>query len=65
MSGPTREMNVQEVSEYLKDRARIGNPGRAGAEVIVNKNVLALAAVYLDDLLELLGNQNANGGLEE
>ncbi len=56
MSDSTREMNVQEVSDYFKDRARIGNPGRAGAEVIVNKNVLALAAVYLDDLLEMVGN---------
>jgi len=56
MSESTREMNVQEISEYFKDRARIGNPGRAGAEVIVNKNVLALAAVYLDNLSELLGN---------
>lgn len=46
---------IEELVEYLKDKSEIREPGMTGPEVYVEKKKLAEAAVYLEDLLELLG----------
>lgn len=47
--------NIEEVLEELKDKSETGNPGKRGAEVVVDKELLKEAATYLEDFLVLQG----------
>lgn len=48
-------MSIPEVIEILKDRSEINpNKGMAGAEVVVDKELLRMASVYLEDYMLML-----------
>lgn len=47
--------NIDEVITYLKDKSRIDCHGMMGSEVFVEKEILRLAAVYLEDFLLVSG----------
>ena len=47
--------NPEQVLDYLKEKSRIGHPGMMGAEVFVEKEMLRLASVYMEDLMYITG----------
>ena len=47
-------MNIPEVIDALKEKSQINKNGMAGTEVIVDKELLRLASVYLEDYILLL-----------
>jgi len=47
--------NIDDVLMYLKDKSRVDCHGMRGSEVFVEKEMLRLAAVYLEDLLLMAG----------
>lgn len=48
------DTSIESVKDYLEERSTISLAGRAGAETIVNKEALRLAAVYLQDYMNLM-----------
>lgn len=47
-------MSISEVIEQLKENSVIADPGRRGLNVCVEKELLRMAAVYLEDYMLLL-----------
>lgn len=47
-------MNIPEVIEQLKEKSKIKHPGMAGTEVVVDKELLRMASVYLEDYMLML-----------
>lgn len=47
-------MSIPEVIEKLKENSVIADPGRRGLNVCVEKELLRMAAVYLEDYMLLL-----------
>ena len=45
---------ILEVIDELKDKSQITKKGRAGSEVYVEKELLRMAGVYLEDYMLLL-----------
>ena len=56
-------MSIPEVMEQLREKSQINNKGMAGKEVLVDKELLRLASVYLEDYMLAL-EQMALGGAE-
>ena len=44
-------MSIPEVIELLKEKSQIHNKGMAGTEVVVEKELLRMASVYLEDYM--------------
>jgi len=44
-------MSIPEVIEQLKEKSQIHNKGMAGTEVVVDKELLRMASVYLEDYM--------------
>ena len=44
-------MSIPEVLEQLKEKSQINNKGMAGTEVVVDKELLRMASVYLEDYM--------------
>ena len=44
-------MSIPEVIEKLKEKSQINNKGMAGTEVVVDKELLKMASVYLEDYM--------------
>lgn len=55
-------MSIPEVIEQLKENSVIADPGRRGLNVCVEKELLRMAAVYLEDYMLCLEQMNANKG---
>lgn len=55
-------MSIPEVIEQLKEKSEI-NPhkGMAGTEVVVDKELLRMASVYLEDYMLALEQMEAGG----
>lgn len=54
-------MSIPEVIEQLKEKSQIHNKGMAGREVVVDKELLRMASVYLEDymlVLDQMGGEN-------
>ena len=49
------EITIEEVLDYLNEKSKIGNLGMTGSEVLVEKEMLRLAAIYLGDLMVTTG----------
>lgn len=47
-------MSIPEVIEQLKEKSQIKHPGMAGTEVVVDKELLRMASVYLEDYMLML-----------
>lgn len=47
-------MSIPEVIGQLKENSVIADPGRRGSEVCVEKELLRMATVYLEDYMLLL-----------
>jgi len=47
-------MTLKEVIAELKDKSTVGKPGMMGREVVVDKQLLREAQVYLEDYLAIL-----------
>ena len=47
-------MSIPEVIEKLKEKSQIHNKGMAGTEVVVDKELLRMASVYLEDYMLML-----------
>ena len=44
-------MSIPEVIEKLKEKSQIHTKGMAGTEVVVDKELLRMASVYLEDYM--------------
>lgn len=47
-------MTLKEVIEELEEKSKVGHPGMMGHEVVVDKQLLKEAQIYLEDLLAIL-----------
>lgn len=47
--------NPEQVLDYLKAKSKVGHPGMMRTEVFVEKEMLRLASVYLEDLMVATG----------
>jgi hypothetical protein len=58
-------MKIEDVIEKLKDKAVISIYGKSGTEVLVDKELLNIASIYLEDYLCMLETYEMKNRINE